>query len=519
MIVLLRVVFAALLLAIGSAHAVVPSTTGYVSSVWPDVSGATLTAFCSAAAAKVSSLQTTPTCGYGTQFCSYSAVVQGTACYIKTAQTGAMDLVPYSQKAICPENSELVGGSCVCKAGFTEKNGACVPPTQCEGGRERDASGQCTCKKGTKEPAGGVGACIPDSVCSELSGKPLGLPVTVDYGSKSPGSLGRMIGQSSTTCFTGGCAVSGTVDGCWSAQGVAGCNITGATFTGEKCDDTKKPGDCPAGSTPSQYAAGVCIPDENKCPSGSSPSKYASGVCIPDDNPCPAGQAPSKYAAGVCVPVDDPNADGNGESGNQSKCPPGRVESRYAAGVCIPADTTVGDGNGGGGGTTCKDGKCTTTNPDGTTEEKPEQEYCKEHPDAPQCKKSTWGGSCGSFTCDGDAVMCAVAKEQHQRNCKLFDEKTSHPAYQAAVDGTDDQSAEKLKGKAEQISVGTNFNQAGFGWGSACPADPEIPLGFVDRSFTIPFSRICGPLEALSLAGVGITLLGCLVWVIGGKKA
>ena len=395
------------------------------------------------------------------------------------------------------------------------------PPGDCVAPLKKDAAGKCSCPAGTKEEtdATGLRQCKPDSVCSEMAGKPLGLPVTADYGSKSPSALGRMIGNSSTTCFPGGCSVSGTVSGCWSAKGVAGCNLTDAKFTGDKCDDKAPPGGCPSGSSPSQYAAGVCIPDENKCPAGSSPSKYASGVCIPDENPCPAGQAPSKYAAGVCVPKDDPNADGNGETGNNSKCPPGRVESRYAAGVCIPADTTVGDGSGGGGGTTCKDGKCTTTNPDGSTDEKPEQEFCKENPDAPQCKKSNWGGSCGSFTCDGDAIQCAIAREQHQRNCKLFDEKTSHPAYQAAVDGTDEQSADKLKGKAEQISVGTNFDQSGFGWAKGCPADPEIALGFVQQSFTIPFSRICGPLEALSLAGVGITLLGCMVWVIGGKKA
>ena len=391
-------------------------------------------------------------------------------------------------------------------------------PDNCVAPLEKDASGKCSCPAGTKEEtdANGLRQCKPDSVCSEMAGKPLGLPVTADYGSKSPSALGRMIGNSSTTCFPGGCSVSGTVSGCWSAKGVAGCNLTDAKFTGDKCDDKAPPGGCPSGSSPSQYAAGVCIPDENKCPAGSSPSKYASGVCIPDQNPCPAGQAPSKYAAGVCVPKDDPNADGNGETGNNSKCPPGRVESRYAAGVCVPADTTVGDGSGGGGGTTCKDGKCTTTNPDGSTDEKPEQEFCKENPDAPQCKKSNWGGSCGSFTCDGDAIQCAIAREQHQRNCKLFDEKTSHPAYQAAVDGTDEQSADKLKAKAEQISVAANLDQSGFGWAKGCPPDPEIALGFVQQSFTIPFSRICGPLEALSLAGVGITLLGCMVWVIGG---
>lgn len=409
----------------------------------------------------------------------------------------------------------------VCPSGTKEVNGQCQPDQQCVAPLVKDAAGNCSCPAGTKEEtdANGLRQCKPDSLCSEMAGKPLGLPVTADYGSKSPSALGRMIGNSSTTCFPGGCTVSGTVSGCWSAKGVAGCNLTDAKFTGDKCDDKAPPGGCPSGSSPSQYAAGVCIPDENKCPAGSSPSKYASGVCIPDENPCPAGQAPSKYAAGVCVPKDDPNADGNGETGNNSKCPPGRVESRYAAGACIPADTTVGNGSGGGGGTTCKDGKCTTTNPDGSTDEKPEQEFCKQNPDAPQCKKSNWGGSCGSFTCDGDAIQCAIAREQHQLNCKLFDEKVSHPAYQAAVDGTDEQSADKLKAKAEQISVAANLDQSGFGWAKACPADPEIPLGFVQQSFTIPFSRICGPLEALSLAGVGITLLGCMVWVIGGKKA
>lgn len=114
--------------------------------------------------------------------------------------------------------------------------------------------------------------------------------------------------------------------------------------------------------------------------------------------------------------------------------------------------------------------------------------------------------------------MCAVAREQHLNNCKLLDDSNPHPQYKAATDGSDDQSADKLKANAQQISVPNNFNQAGFGWGKGCPSDPEIPLGFVNRSFSIPFSRICGPLEALSLAGVGITLLGCMVWVVGGKK-
>lgn len=130
---------------------------------------------------------------------------------------------------------------------------------------------------------------------------------------------------------------------------------------------------------------------------------------------------------------------------------------------------------------------------------------------------SSFGGSCvAGFTCDGDAIQCAMAREQHIRNCKLIDDPPD-PVYAAAVDGSDGKDAESLRTDASQVSVG-GFDQAGYGWGSSCPADPEIPLGFTDASFVIPFSRICGPLSVFSLAGVGITLLGALLWVLGGRK-
>ena len=388
--------------------------------------------------------------------------------------------------AACPANSTAVAGGCACVAGFVEVNGACKEP-------ESDK-------------------------CGALEGHSLGLSqLEISVGVASTGALVGMLGKPGTSCFPGGCTVTGSVTGCLSGgAGGAVCFISSPSFTGAACEEKEPDKGCPAGTTPSAYAAGVCIPDKNDCPAGYSPSKYAAGVCIPDENPCPPGQSPSKYAQGVCLPNDDPNANGDKGEGDKNKCPTGYVPSKYVAGLCIPGTTTTDkDGT-----TTCIGGVCTTTKPDGTSEEKPQDQFCAENPDSPLCVKGEFGGTCGAgFTCKGDAIQCAIAREQHQRNCKLFDEKTSHPAYQAAVDGTDEQSADKLKGKAEQISVGTNFDQSGFGWAKGCPADPEIALGFVQQSFTIPFSRICGPLEALSLAGVGITLLGCMVWVIGGKKA
>ena len=137
-------------------------------------------------------------------------------------------------------------------------------------------------------------------------------------------------------------------------------------------------------------------------------------------------------------------------------------------------------------------------------------------------EKGSFGGTCGAgFTCEGDALQCAMLKEQHKRNCEVLEKDTdSSSLANKAINGSDDKSAENLKNTAEQLSIGT-FDQAGLGWSQSCPADPEIQLGFGGRasSFSIPFSRICGPLGIISLAGVGITLLGCGVWVLGSKKS
>jgi hypothetical protein len=47
------------------------------------------------------------------------------------------------------------------------------------------------------------------------------------------------------------------------------------------------------------------------------------------------------------------------------------------------------------------------------------QKFCNENPQSSICKISSWAGACGAFTCDGDAVQCAIAREVHQRNCEL----------------------------------------------------------------------------------------------------
>ena len=387
----------------------------------------------------------------------------------------------------CPAGATKAGESCTCNTGFVEVNG------QCKG------------KKSGK--------------CGDLEGHSLGLSqLEISVGVASTGALVGMVGKPGTSCFPGGCTVSGMVDGCVSGgAGGAVCFISSPSFTGAACEEKEPDKGCPAGTTPSAYAAGVCIPDKNDCPAGYSPSKYAAGVCIPDENPCPPGQSPSKYAQGVCLPNEDPNANGDKGNGDKNDCPKGYVPSKYVAGLCIPATTTTDkDGT-----TACIGVVCTTTKPDGSKEEKPKDQFCAENPDSPLCVKGQFAGTCvAGFTCEGDAIQCAMAREQHQQNCKLFGEdKDINSLTNKALNGTDEKSADKLRENATQVSVGT-FDSSGYGWSHACPSDPSIPLNFGGRSaeFSIPFSRICGPLSILSLAGVGITLLGCLVWVLGGKN-
>lgn len=497
-----------LMMAPALVHAAFPPTTGqawYANYNGNHYRGITAPAACGAAG----NAHSDPFTGMDGPYCRYQRAGRG--------------VVELRDEQICPANSVLVGGSCVCEAGFDEQGSQCVrpPDTQCEGGRERDSSGQCTCKAGTKEPPGGIGACLPDGkdpVCGPLAGQGLGIPYTATYGSTSTAALGRMIGKPSSSCFPGGCALSGTVSDCYSAGGVASCNLSNVAFTGEKCDDKAQPSSCPDGTKPSEFAVGVCVPVDSNCAAGSTPSKYASGVCIPDENPCPAGQSPSKYAQGVCVPNESNDASGNNETGRPSNCPKGQVPSKYAQGVCLPADTTVTGS--GGAGTTCKDGKCTTTTPGTGADDKPQDAFCKENPESPLCKKSTFGGSCSAgWSCDGDAAMCALAKEQHKRNCELFSPDTDKSStYGKAVSGTDEKSADALRAAAVQTSVGA-FNQSGYGWQRSCPVDPEFLLPWTDgKSLTLPFSRLCGPLGVLANVGVVLTLVASMVYVVGVGK-
>lgn len=261
-----------------------------------------------------------------------------------------------------------------------------------------------------------------------------------------------------------------------------------------------------------------------------------------------------KYTGATCTPpsssteqpVQDPCKGSSGTVNGKTVCIPlGSDPSVTVETKKTTTDSkTTTDASGSGTSTSTKDAvtscsgnTCTTTTTTTTTsasggttttadtKTEPKEDFCTENPQAAVCKNSTFGGSCSAaFTCDGDAIQCAMAKDQLQRNCQALDADTdANSVTNQALSGADKLNTGEMRAeaKANPVQVGS-FNTSGRGWSRSCPADPVIAIPWArgnNTQFTIPFSRACGSLALLANAAVAITLLGSLAWVVGGSKA
>lgn len=189
--------------------------------------------------------------------------------------------------------------------------------------------------------------------------------------------------------------------------------------------------------------------------------------------------------------------------------------------------------------TTCSNGQCTTTTNTTTTtgggsgtsggtsttgtetKTQPQADYCKDNPNQPICKdtNSSFGGTCGAFTCDGDAVQCAMAREQHQRNCALFDIKTpiSEAGDRAAVGG--DRPSDHPGANPDFIDIGGRMNGVGRvnPYGDGCPRD--IDLNVMGNTVAIPLSGACDLLKLLGEIAIGFAYIAGARIVMSGVSS
>lgn len=367
---------------------------------------------------------------------------------------------------------------------------------ECEAGRERDGSGKCVCKAGTVEPPGGVGACVPsdDTQCQTFY------------------------------------AIGGTLGGWRTEERSFKADIAnGAKYCMEGQFPDQNKGCLAEFQRQAKYAYdGVTISDgyfdkpENKTSGFACTPGSAETPKPPDKNPCPNGFPGTVNGLTVC----------------QAKVPNAGIEPGSST-------TTVDDGTNTTTtrretNTTCEAGRCTTTttttttitnNSTGTsttttgtnTTTQSQSDYCKATPTAKLCggpglpndggpggggsggegeeEPGSFQGSCaGGFQCAGDAVQCAIAREQHIRSCKLFDDKSPESELYELHKGKEGNQVNDLPGN-ETISIGDRINTTdALGAGAA---------GLSDLNLTVWKTQVTIPLSMLNqyLAAMGNVLL------------
>lgn len=285
------------------------------------------------------------------------------------------------------------------------------------------------------------------------------------------------------------------------------------TVGGSYCPST---GD--ASSCASTVVGGYCVikAGVKKC---THEVKYSGATCTPpapaEDSPVPTpckGTYGQVNGVDVCLPLgSDPSVTvETGKKTTTTTTAPGGGST-----------TVTSDGTASCIGSQCTSTTTTTTTaPDGTststTETKSESkdDFCKLNPRSPQCITSSFGGSCAAnFTCDGDAVMCAITREQHIRNCKLFDDMSSTEAqlYNSEKGKAGEQTSTLPGSTSVQISSASFDTSDAIGAGSGCIADKSVTVA--GSVVTLPFSSICGHLAMLGniLMAVSFLLAGRIV--------
>lgn len=324
-------------------------------------------------------------------------------------------------------------------------------------------NGQCQCADGHSEVNG---ACVPSN-CDVVVGGANGNP---DFYLESTSSAG--------SCFDG-CYMKPSVSG---RSGGAGPWYLFGPFT----------------------SGGPCGPGTPNIPPGVQPPTA-----------CKAGTCPGTVnGAAVCVPCDTkPNKPPKVE---EAKPPaPGASAPPIAN---APPGTTKAESE-----TTCTGERCTTTTTYSdstgastgkreTTEEK--DSFCKQNPESPLCVGSSISGACDAVTCKGDAIQCAIAKEQAKRNCEFYGPAPAdHPAVVAAAAGDRPPGHPALAASASAIDFSSAIDQTERLAGG-CPADQTFMVG--GKALVLPLSKLCSPLEMLGRVVVSFSMLAAAFIVFRG---
>lgn len=412
----------------------------------------------------------------GTTWRAYSTSPAISTAFTHSSAAAACAAFPAAFEAITP-TYRLVQGTPDCSAGTSwtwrpqrKSDGALIGtagasaqaqtgPVSCPAGSSGTPP-SCTCSVGYA-PSPDGGSCLPYSCAAGLTFAYADIPTT---------SLGSV-----TTC-QGGCEVSSSVSYCHSS---GRCQTGGWSYSGATCST-------PNGTATDPMPPAVAV----TCPQGQMVIGQVNGQDVCGRPSQASGTTRTTSTA----------ADGSTSTSTTTTTCDGTNCSSTTT-----TSTTGAGGSGGGTSTTTTTGPQTPTVPD---------------PSAPPSSgpASVFAGSClTAFSCEGDAIQCAIAREQHRRACTLFDDPTllSEKGNQA-VQGGDHPEHHPYSSKSEKsLHFGSVIDRTDI-IGSQCPDDVHIPL--LGSTLVIPISQLCGPAAMLGNILVGISMISALFIVFARRS-
>lgn len=265
------------------------------------------------------------------------------------------------------------------------------------------------------------------------------------------------------------------------------------------------------------YSLGMSC-DPNAAANGGDP--YAPPPTAPS---CPIGQCPGTVNGNsICVTCSSVTTSSLTTNQNSSGATTGGTHTSTTVNSdgTTQTTTTTYTGGGGGSGTSVtsptNSGSTTTSGTVNTStqsfcQQNPtasicaaQQSLCQSNPNIPACKYNTASGGCGTFTCDGDPAICAIARAAHDQRCQLVDGTGLDGSAKALYDQAKAAPAGPAASGTVSMSFPSIISQSDL-LGGSCPTDTTFSIA--GSSMSIPFSQLCGPLQMLGSLMVGLSML------------
>lgn len=389
-----------------------------------------------------------------------------------------LKMSPTASGSACPLGSALSGGSCQCLSPLVEIGGQCKLPA-CPVGQHEEG-GACVPDACKPNETRVNGVCVPEPPCptgqTRVNGKcvPMKCPTQGTesdqwYELTSPGTSATCLfnSQDNTYCtMTVKPSVIASRGGTTTYMGGYGVYTGGTCGPSEPGKPTPVDPDKPQGDPDK----GTKPPGPNDPKPGDKPGGQPGG---PGNNPTPPnpdGSCPSgTYKSGSnCYQKDPPKLPPD----NDGKCPAGYIK----AGVdCVALMPKPNDADGDG---------------------KDDDEQDKD--------KSSFGGQCEAVTCDGDAIQCAIVRDQYKRACELMEKESAESQLYATNKGKDGNQTGELPGN-ETISLSGRIDTSDALGGGSCFGDLNITVW--REPVTLPLSSLCQYLAMLGNILVAVSLL------------